>query len=69
MSIILGVGGNLYVSYIAATQRPLSNLYGRPAKFLPLKIWRPPMMDAVMVLFGLLMFVAFLGYTTLCENL
>jgi len=27
------------------------------------------MMDAVMVLFGLVMFVAFLGYTTLCENL
>jgi hypothetical protein len=30
---------------------------------------RLPMMDAVMVLFGLLMFLAFFGYTSLCENL
>jgi hypothetical protein len=45
------------------------NLYASPAKFLQPEKWRPPMMDAVMVVFGLLMFAAFVGYTSLCETL
>lgn len=61
--------GILYGSYIAALRRPLSNLYEEPAKFPSLEKRRPPMMDAVMLVFGVGMFVVFLGYTTLCENL
>jgi hypothetical protein len=59
----------LYDSYIDASQQKLSNLYAAKAMFLALDKRRSSMMDAMMVGFGVAMFLCFLGYTALCEGL
>jgi hypothetical protein len=60
---------HLYGFYIDALQHGPSNLYARGAMFRVLEKWRPSMLDAIMVIFGVGMFACFLGYTALCEGM
>lgn len=61
--------GDLYGFYIDALQHKPSNLYARTAMFRVLEKWRPSMLDAIMVIFGVGMFACFFGYTALCEGM
>jgi len=67
--LIGACGGHLYDFYIDAPLRVLSNTQGLAGDVLTGNKWRPSMMDAVMIVFGVGMFVCFLAYTALCEHL
>jgi hypothetical protein len=65
----LGQDGFLYGTYIVAAQHVARIYTQRSRCSRTLMDWRSSMMDAIMVGFGVAMFLCFMGYTAVCESL